>query len=129
MQNKDVLENIDALSVYISQAKADIGELVGSYRALAGNADAAIADADEAYDELGKLLDAIESGEAAINDGTEFTLEELLDMSTHVIRDVSKVHKLYADIEKASNVLTDVASTQQDVIGLSRDLRKGVSDE
>lgn len=123
MQNKDILENIDALSVYVAQAKSEIGELVDSYRALMENAEFAMGDADEAYDELGKLLEAIESGEATLNEDSRLTLEELLDMSTYVLQDISSVHKLYAHIEKASSVVSNVASTQQDVTELSRQLR------
>lgn len=123
MKVKDILENIDGLSAYVAQAKADIGELFGSYRALAENVDAAIGDADEAFDELGKLLEAIESGEVSIDEDTEHDLEDLLDMSPEVLQDISNVHKLYSDIEKASRVVSNAASTQRDIISLSQEMR------
>ena len=123
MKVKDFLENIDGLSGYVAQAKADIGELFGSYRALAEHVDDAMGDADEAFDELGKLIDAIESGEVSIDEDTEHALEELLDMSPEVLQDISNVHKLYSDIEKASRVVSNAASTQQDIISLSQEMR------
>ena len=123
MQAKDILENIDGLSAYVAQAKADIGELFGSYRALAENVDAATGDADEAFDELGKLLEAIESGEVSIDEGTERDLEDLLDMSPEVLQDISNVHKLYSDIENASRVVSNAASTQRDIISLLQEMR------
>lgn len=123
MKVKDFLENIDGLSGYVAQAKADIGELFGSYRALAENVDDAMGDADEAFDELGKLLEAIESGELSIDEDTERDLEDLLDMSPEVLQDISNVHKLYSDIEKASRVVSNAASTQRDIISLSQEAR------
>ena len=124
MRDKEaIFELIDGLSGYVAQAKVELGETADSYRALAANADAAAVDADEAYDELGKLLDSIESGEVPIDEDTARALEDLIDMGKYVLQDISGLHALHASIEKASTVLTNSASTQQDVIGLSQELR------
>lgn len=123
MQDKDILETIDRLSAYVAQAKVDIGELAGSYRALAENADAALYGAIEAHDELGKLLDAIESGEVALGEDTQRVLKDLSEMSAHVLEGNARVRWLYSDNEKAPHVISNAASIHQDVIGLSRELR------
>lgn len=123
MQDKDILETIDRLSDYVAQAKVDIGELAGSYRTLAENANAALYDAIEAYGELGKLLEAIESGEVALGEDTQRVLKDLSEMSAHVLEGNTRVRWLYSDNEKASHVISNAASIHQDVIGLSRELR------
>ena len=123
MQDKDMLETIDRLSAYVAQAKVDIGELAGSYRALAENADAALYDAIEAYDELGKLLEAIESGEVTLGEDAQRVLKDLSEMNAHVLEGNTRVRWLYSDNEKASHVISNAASIHQDVIGLSRELR------
>ena len=123
MQDKDILETLDRLSAYVSQAKVDIGELVGSYRTLAENADAALRDAIEAYDELGKLLEAIESGEVTLGEDAQSVLKDLSEMSVHVLEGNTRARWLYSDAEKASRVINNAASVQQEVIGLSRELR------
>ena len=123
MQDKDILETIDRLSAYAAQAKVDIGELAGSYRTLAENADAALYDAIEAYDELGKLLEAIESGEVTLGEDAQHVLKDLSEMSAHVLEGNTRVRWLNSDSEKASHVISNAASIHQDVIGLSRELR------
>ena len=123
MQDKDMLETIDRLSGYVAQAKVDIGELVGSYRTLAENADAALYDAIEAYDELGKLLEAIESGEVTLGEDAQRVLKDLSEMGTHVLEGNTRTRWLYSDNEKASRVISNAASVHQDVIGFSRELR------
>lgn len=123
MQDKDILETTDRLSAYVAQAKVDIGELAGSYRALAENADTALYDVIEAYDELGKLLEAIESGEVTLGEDAQRVLKDLSEMSAHVLEGNTRVRWLYSDNEKASRVISNAASIHQDVIGLSRELR------
>lgn len=124
MRDKEaIFELIDGLSVYVAQAKGELGETADSYRALAANADAAADDASEAYDELGKLLEAMESGEVSIDEDTARALEDLIDMSKYVLQDISGLHALHESIESAFYALTNSASTQQDVIGLSQELR------
>lgn len=124
MRNKAaIIELIDGLSVYVAQAKVELGETADAYRALAANADAAIDDANDAYDELGKILEAIESGEVPIDDDTESILDDLIDMDKSVLTDISGLQALYSSIGSASRTLSMASSTHGDIISLSQELQ------
>lgn len=119
----ELIDEIGALSKYAVRSGEDVIELRDAYQGLADKLGDVMDSVNESISEFDRVSELIDSGELSLDEDSERMLTWLTDMNEDMISNMGGMRSLYTDIEIAANTASNVASTFQDIVELTRQIR------
>lgn len=123
VDKSELIDEIGALSNYAVRSGEDVVELRGAYQGLADKLGGVMDSVNESISEFDRVSEFIDSGELSLDEDSERLLTRLTDMNEDMVSNMGGMRSLYTDIEIAANAASDVASTFQDIVELTRQIR------